>query len=242
MNEEPVSTSGAAQSPSSLTTVAPAWHTIVVVLIMLTISALSYYSQGLAPVRGARGHIANYIAAIVMEWLVFGFIWFGLRLRKQHLRVLLGERWGGGKAIFRDILIAIAFLIIANLVLSAIGHLLKAAPPAAVKNLLPHGKREIVVYFLLTITAGICEETIFRGYFQRQFSAWFKSVTAGVVLQGILFGASHGYQGAKFMFIIFVYGVMFGILAFWRRSLRPGMFSHFMQDFGAGLIGGHYLK
>lgn len=242
MNGEPTAAPAGPQTSETFSTVAPAWHTIVVVLFMLILSGLSYLSQGLTPVPNARSHIANYLAAIVMEWLVFAFIWFGLRLRKQSLRVILGEHWGGIRRIQREILIAVAFLIVANIVLSAIGHLLKAAPNAAVKNLLPHGRNEIIVYFLLTVTAGICEEVIFRGYLQRQFSAWFKNAGVGLVLQGIIFGASHGYQGPKFMLIIVVYGVMFGMLAYWQRSLRPGMISHFLQDFGAGLIGGHYLK
>lgn len=228
--------------PAAITTVAPAWHTIIVLLFMLTLSALSYYSQNLTPVRQPRSHVANYVAAIVMEWIIVAFIWFGLRLRKQRLHALLGENWRGMKGIFRDLGIGVAFLIAANIVLTAIGHLLNAKPNAAVKNLLPHGREEIAVYFLLTVTAGICEEIIFRGYFQRQFSAWLKSATVGLVLQGIVFGASHGYQGGKSMLIIVVYGVMFGMLAHWQRTLRPGMFAHFLQDFGAGLIGGRYLK
>jgi hypothetical protein len=34
---------------------------------------------------------------------------------------------------------------------------------------------------------------------------------------------------------------MFGLLAYWRRGLRPGMIAHFLQDFGSGLAG-RYLK
>jgi membrane protease YdiL (CAAX protease family) len=238
--EPPTLTPPLAAEPAQNATIAPAWHTILALLFMLTLSGLSYYSQGLTPVQ-PHSRVANYIAAIIIEWVVLAFIWFGLRLRKQRLHVLLGENWRGFKGTFRDVLIGIGFLITANIVLSLIGHLLRAKTNAAVRNLLPHGREEIAVYFLLTITAGICEEIIFRGYFQRQFSAWFKSATVGLVLQGIVFGASHGYQGAKLMLIIFVYGVMFGLLAHWRRNLRPGMFAHFLQDFGSGLAG-RYLK
>lgn len=237
---EPPVTTPAPPAPV-MTTVAPAWHTVIVLLFMLTLSALSYHSQSFTPVRQPHSQIANYVAAIIMEWVVLAFIWFGLRLRKQPLHVLLGDTWPGLKGIFLDVSIGIGFLIAANIVLSAIGHLLRAKPNAAVRNLLPHGREEIAVYFLLTVTAGICEEIIFRGYFQRQFSAWFKSASVGLVLQGIVFGASHGYQGAKFMLIIVVYGVMFGLLAYWRRGLRPGMIAHFLQDFGSGLAG-RYLK
>lgn len=230
------------QPSTSTDAVAPVWHTVVVVLIMLAVSGWSAYSGGLPTVGHARIQIASYVSAIVMEWLVFGFIWFGLRLRNQRIRILLGENWGSDRQILRDLGIAVLFLIVANLILTVLGHLLKAEPNAAIRNLLPHGTAPIAVYFLLTVTAGICEEIIFRGYLQRQFSAWFKSARVALVLQGIIFGASHGYQGPKLMLIIVVYGTMFGMLAQWRHSLRPGMISHFLQDFIGGVVGGRFMK
>jgi hypothetical protein len=83
---------------------------------------------------------------------------------------------------------------------------------------------------------------IFRGYLQRQFSIFFRSAAAGVVLQGIMFGAAHGYQGPKLMLVIVVFGVMFGMLAHSRRSLRPGMFAHFLQDLIIGIAAGRFMK
>ena len=158
------------------------------------------------------------------------------------MRVLMGENWGGARQILRDLGIAVLFLIISNLVLSLISHLLKAAPNAAIIGLLPHTPAEIAVFSLLTVTAGICEEIIFRGYLQRQFSVFFRSPAAGVAVQGIMFGASHGYQGPKFMLIIVVYGVLFGLLARSRRSLRPGMIAHFLQDLTIGIAAGRFMK
>lgn len=222
--------------------VAPAWHTVLVVLIMLGLSWLSSYSQGLPSLGSTRNQIARYVSAIAMEWLMLGFIWFGLRLRKQPMRILLGENWGGTRQILRDLGIGIVFLIASNLVLSLISHLLKAVPNAATMGLLPHTPAEIAVFSVLTVTAGICEEMIFRGYLQRQFSVFFKSAAVGVVLQGIMFGASHGYQTTKFMLIILVYGLMFGLMAQSRRSLRPGMFAHFLQDLITGVAAGRFMK
>ncbi len=63
----------------------------------------------------------------------------------------------------------------------------------------------------------------------------------GIVVQGIAFGAAHGYQGWKFMLLIAVYGSMFGLLAHGRRSLRPGMITHFVQDGLGGLLARHFL-
>jgi membrane protease YdiL (CAAX protease family) len=77
---------------------------------------------------------------------------------------------------------------------------------------------------------------IYRGYLQRQFHAWTGVVAVGVIVQGLLFGASHGYQGIKFMITIAVFGIMFGILAAWRKSLRPGMMAHAWQDLLSGVL------
>jgi membrane protease YdiL (CAAX protease family) len=57
------------------------------------------------------------------------------------------------------------------------------------------------------------------------------------VLQGSAFGTAHGYQGWKFMLLIAVYGATFGLLTVWRRSLRPGMLAHFLQDAIGGILG-----
>src|SRR5260370_1270632 len=86
-------------------------------------------------------------------------------------------------------------------------------------------------------TAGICEEIIFRGYFQRQFSAWTGNVSAGVLLSAAAFGAGHIYQGWRSAIIILVYGLLFGILAETRKSLRPGMMTHAWHDGFFGLAG-----
>lgn len=209
---------------------------------MLAISGASYYSHGLVPGGRQRNQISSYVAAIIMEWLVFGFIWFGLRLRKQSMRILLGEHWGGVRQIPVDIGIGVLFLIATNLALSLIGHLLKASSNSAIRSILPHTPAQIAVYFLLTVTAGICEEIIFRGYLQRQFSFFFKNAVAGIILQGVIFGASHGYQGPKHMLIIVVYGVLFGVLVQQRRSLRPGMIAHFLQDLTTGVVAGRFLR
>src|SRR2546426_1170126 len=46
-------------------------------------------------------------------------------------------------------------------------------------------------------------------------------IAAGLICQGAACGASHGYQGPKFMFIIAVYGCLFGLLAEWHRRQHP---------------------
>jgi uncharacterized protein len=47
------------------------------------------------------------------------------------------------------------------------------------------------VWILVSTSAGICEEFVYRGYLQQQFAALTRSATGGLVLQAIAFGVSH---------------------------------------------------
>ena len=159
------------------------------------------------------------------------------------MRELIGGRWNTFVDFLRDVGLGIAFVIVCGGgVMSGVAHLLKASTPSSVRNLLPQGPKEIVVYLMLAMTAGFCEEVLFRGYLQRQFAALTGSAAAGVVLQAIAFGAGHGYQGWKLMIAIAVFGITFGLMAEWRRSLRPGMIAHFLQDGVGGLLGRHLMR
>ena len=92
------------------------------------------------------------------------------------------------------------------------------------------------LWVVLSITAGICEEAIYRGYLQRQFMALTKSVPLGIVFSALVFGAAHSYQGLAQAMLIGTLGAMGGTLAYWRRSVRPGMIAHVLQDVLGGFI------
>ena len=219
--------------------IAPAWHTIVLLLFIGLASATSAYSHTLSPLGFRRGPAFGYMSVILMQWVIVAFIGFGLRRRGLTLRELIGGTWPRWTSILRDVGIAIVFLIVSGTILAASAGLLHASNREVAERLLPHTRADIAVYLLLCATAGFCEEVIFRGYLQKQFSAWTRSATAGLLLQALVFGAGHGYQGPRLMAVITVFGCLFGLLAQWRRSLRPGMIAHFLQDSSALLVRFH---
>jgi hypothetical protein len=55
-------------------------------------------------------------------------------------------------------------------------------------SMLPQRGLELTVWIALSITAGICEETIFRGYPQQQFMALTKSASVGILVSAATFG------------------------------------------------------
>lgn len=221
--------------------IAAAWHTAIVLILLLGASLAGGLTKNL-PGVGTHGRVPGYLMVMVFEWLLVAFICYGVSRRGIRISDLIGGRWVRLSSVLRDLGIAIAFLVVSLGVLNGIGYLLKAAPNQAIRNLLPRSSTEVAVYLLLVLTAGFCEELIFRGYLQRQFAALTKSTTGGIVLQGIAFGAGHGYQGWKLMVVIAVFGTMFGLLAQWRGTLRPGMIAHSLQDGIGGLVGRHFMR
>jgi membrane protease YdiL (CAAX protease family) len=82
----------------------------------------------------------------------------------------------------------------------------------------------------MSVTAGFCEELVYRGYLQKQFLALTGNAALAVLAQALLFGVGHWYQGIKMVIIITLLGLLFGGFAYWRKSLRPGMIAHALGD------------
>jgi uncharacterized protein len=218
-------------------TIASPLHTIGLLLILTAISILGYLSFRRSGAMQTPNHLLFYLPTITWEWLVFGYIYWGVRRHGKAFRDIAGERWKNAMEILRDAGIAFVAWIVALVVLNVTARLLHASGSLeAAHRLAPQGLVESLVWIALAITAGICEETIFRGYLQRQFIAWFRNVPAGVLFSAVLFGAGHVYQGVRPAITIVVFGLIFGILAEWRRNLRPGMMMHAWQDGITGLL------
>jgi CAAX protease family protein len=213
----------------------PVWHTAVLLGIIVTLVGLSTRLKG-ATHSGESHRLTGYLVVAAFEWTMAAWIVAGCRMQGGSLLFLLGEFTARWRTILRDRGLAVGFLILANVVLGLVRHLVASAPNDSLRNLLPHTAIETAAFLGLTVTAAFCEELIYRGYLQRQFTAWTGSVTIGLAFQGIAFGASHAYQGFGLVLTIAVYGCLFGLLATWRKSLRPGMIAHLLQDAVGGLV------
>lgn len=178
--------------------------------------------------------ILRYLLVIALQWTLFGFVWWGMRKRGVKLVELIGGSWDSFTAIMRDIGVALGFLLVSYLILGAFALFLRPGHSERLSRLLPHTLAEVAMFLFVAASAGFTEEVVFRGYLQSQFAALSHSMSLGLILQGIAFGASHGYQGIKRMLILGIFGWLLGLMAIWKRSLRPGMIAHGVQD---GLVG-----
>src|SRR5262249_19193667 len=177
-----------------------------------------------------------YLAVMALEWGLVASVRGAVHDRGLRVRDVIGGRWSSWKDVLRDVALCIPFLFIWLGSARLMHRLLGPDQAKTVNTLLPQGPVEIVLWIAVSITAGICEEIVFRGYFQKQFTAYTKDIIAGVVLQGVVFGLGHSYQGLKQVIIITVLGILYGAFAAWRKSLRPGMMAHAWTDIHSGYL------
>jgi len=220
--------------------VAAWWHTVVFILIFLGLGALQAFQQPKMQQLQFRSRMPLYASTIALDLILLAYVWLaGLLPARKRLRDLIGGKWATARDFGRDVAIAAIFWVIVLVVLAGVAQLLghNVTGPATVKALLPQGAAEMVMWLVMCIAAGFVEEVLFRGYLQRQFFALTGNYAAAIVLQALVFGSAHLYQGAKNAIAITIYGALFGILAVKSKSLRPGMMQHAGQDSLAGIAG-----
>jgi membrane protease YdiL (CAAX protease family) len=105
-----------------------------------------------------------------------------------------------------------------------------------VKELLPHTPQERRLWLLVSITAGVCEEIVFRGFLPWYFltlGTFFglqSSLLVALVLSSILFGFAHIYQGWKGVVGTGLLGALFAYLYVTTGSLILPIALHILAD------------
>jgi membrane protease YdiL (CAAX protease family) len=217
---------------------APVWHTLVLVLFVFATAYLQTHFSARLENSPSANRVGLYLFSMCFEFILLGYVWFlGVRQSGVKFGDIIGGKWTRVADFWRDVgvailfwLVVIVFLLLASRVMGVNTHAQKA-----LQLLMPRSTLEMVMWVILSVSAGFCEEFVFRGYLQRQFFAFSGSTAVAILGQAIVFGAAHGYQGVKGMITITMYGALFGILAVMRKSLRPGMIQHAMQDSSAGI-------
>ncbi|HYQ90125.1 MAG TPA: CPBP family intramembrane glutamic endopeptidase [Candidatus Binatia bacterium] len=223
--------------------IAPLWHTVLLIAFLFAIAAYGAYAQHSAKpgpelVERRGSTVPLYLSLLAAEWGLLRFVVAGgLRKTGTTLRDLLGQRWSGWKDVARDVAIALATWTVWTVSTSFIQHALGQDTAKDIGAMLPRSPLEIAAWVALSLTAGFCEEAIFRGYLQKQFQAITGSAVVAVLLQAVIFGVSHGYQGLRNVVAITILGVVYGAIALWRRSLEPTMILHAGTDIVSGIFG-----
>jgi membrane protease YdiL (CAAX protease family) len=217
--------------------IASTFHT----LFVLAVGAINAYRGVILAARVRAGLVPSrpymYLRMMLFECLFLAIVVVGVRLRGASLQTIFGRRWRSVSEMFRDLGLGFSLLLVSTLVSSILsGHQRGASPDQSIEYLIPQTSLELILWIAVSITAGVCEEAVYRGYFQRQFTAFTQSVPAGILIPAAAFGAAHAYQGFQRAFDIGVSAILFGLLAHWKGTVRPGMFAHTLRDAIAPLL------
>lgn len=215
-----------ASVPGRSCTLAPVWHTCAL-LAWLTVFAavLAYLRVGTDHPR--VGHILFCSTAILFEWGVFAFtIWRATPAFIDYV----AQAFRNGRGLLWDVAAALTLCLVSSLIAPLMVRILGTSGWASLEGMRPNNLIERAFWIATSISAGISEEIVFRGYLQKQLSGWTSYESVGILGQAAIFGLVHGYQGWKNMALVFILGAIFGTAVFLRRGLRANMIAHAIMD------------
>src|SRR5207245_2140909 len=112
---------------------------------------------------------------------------------------------------------------------------------ALAERILPQSTVELLPYLALAITAGLCEEFLYRGFAMAVLLHVGLQAWAAVLVSSVLFGLAHSYQGRGGMVMTLLIGLVLGSSRLAYDSLVPAIFWHSAMDVVAGTAGPRYL-
>lgn len=112
---------------------------------------------------------------------------------------------------------------------------------ALAERILPQSKRELIPFFALAVTAGLCEEFLYRGFAMAVLSRAALPTFVVILFSALIFGLAHLYQGRSGFVSTLILGVLFGVARISLGSLVPVIAWHMAVDVVAGVAGPRYL-
>lgn len=100
---------------------------------------------------------------------------------------------------------------------------------------MPRTRSEMYLFGGASLTAGFCEEFLYRGYIIWLFSPWL-GWWGAAALSVPLFASIHAYQGWNGMIRTGVLGAVFVLIVALLDSLWPAIALHVVVDLGAGVL------
>jgi membrane protease YdiL (CAAX protease family) len=112
---------------------------------------------------------------------------------------------------------------------------------ANLERMLPRTDTELALFWVLALTAGVCEETLYRGYLFWYLGHWLP-VVAVLAVGAIVFGIGHSYQGPRGVLTTTLAGLVAGGVYLLTGSLYLPMVLHAFMDAWSGYVGRAALR
>lgn len=189
------------------------------------------------PVR-ARKRL--WVEAIGYSWALVA-IGSALWIANDRPWVLLGFSLPDGWRLW--VAVGLVLLLVAYYVQAAAAVARDAGSRASVQqqfsgklaDVMPRTRSELYWFGGVALTAGFCEEFLFRGYFIWTLAPWL-GWWGAAALSVLAFACGHAYQGWSGVLRTGVVGMFFTLVVAIFESLWPAIALHALVDLGGGLI------
>lgn len=207
----------------------------LLVLVYPVYSAWSYRREVRKIEAGKPANrMALYRSTAIVEWLALAGLFIAWSLLERPLSNL-GFVMPGGSGFYAGIvLLAVTCGILIRQwrtveQLSAKERQKQITALGRLVHFLPHSKRELRALYGVSLTAGIVEEIIYRGFFM-----WYLALSmpmwAALILSSVAFGIAHSYQGTAGVVKCGLVGLAFGGFYLLTGSIWLPMIGHFLFD------------
>ena len=215
---------------------------LVIIAVALPLWGYWQYRRMLAGLASNRrdARVRGYREVMVVEWtlaiLVIALWTTAGTLTPFFGAGAVGElRWWVGGALAA---VACVFMTAQTVViLRSPERMLKMqAEFASLRPMIPSTPREGRAFSMLSITAGICEEILYRGFLITYFAVFFPLWVA-VLGSTVIFALGHSYQGVAGATKAGVVGLVMAGFFLLTGSLWPAMVTHAVIDLNSGYLG-----
>jgi membrane protease YdiL (CAAX protease family) len=107
---------------------------------------------------------------------------------------------------------------------------------AHLERMMPRTPRELRVFYLLSLTAGLCEEFLYRGWLIWYLQALGLALIPAAAVSSLVFGIGHVYQGVRGIVLTTVVGAFLAAVYLISQSLYAGMLVHTLMDANSGQL------
>ena len=194
-----------------------------------------YLARLRAGVPGAR--MRQYVSTLVEQWTLAALaivLWVRAARPWAPLGLRVPSGWGAWLGLI--LIVATVALFVHQLRIVAGRPDVRARLRIRFTDLdpvLPHTPLEFRTFLALSVTAGICEELLFRGFLIWALRPWLGWWGAALLGAGI-FGLAHAYQGRKGIVRASIAGLAITLVYALTGSLLPCMALHVIVDIGGG--------
>lgn len=191
-----------------------------------------------AGVPGARKRL--YWSIMLMEWVLTGgvlalWVWQRRAWSWLFLGSITQARFAGSAVLIAAFLVVLWSQRRAILARPELMDVVRRKI-AHGEPLLPHKEDERALFAALSITAGACEEILFRGFVVWYFAAWTGPILA-LAISSVIFGFGHIYQGVAQVPKTGALGAVLGAIVLVTGSLWPAIILHAAIDMNSGDLG-----